>query len=164
MTKSAESDLAGMGRAAHEQRSRILGVFEQEGRVEVSELSETLAVAEETIRRDMRAIEEERLLRRAHGGASRVSTLVTDLNRMTAPERPTHPVASVKRTVVDAAERVVLIAERSQLAVKGPVKFAHLGDLDHVVIDECTDDAVLTMAAEAGAQVLVASNEEGTQS
>lgn len=50
-------------------RDVILQRLDREGRVEVGDLAGRLGVTEETIRRDLRALEDRRLLRRAHGGA-----------------------------------------------------------------------------------------------
>ncbi|MBF4573083.1 DeoR/GlpR transcriptional regulator [Herbiconiux sp. VKM Ac-1786] len=60
--------------AVTERRSRIVASLELAGRVDVGELAMALGVAEETVRRDLRALETEGLLRRAHGGAIPVET------------------------------------------------------------------------------------------
>ncbi|MCW2566098.1 MAG: transcriptional regulator, DeoR family [Mycobacterium sp.] len=48
---------------------RILELLSQGGSVAVSDLSAELGVSEATIRRDLRALDEQKLLERAHGGA-----------------------------------------------------------------------------------------------
>ncbi|MFB2598107.1 DeoR family transcriptional regulator [Herbiconiux sp. P17] len=63
---------ASTSRAAGTMQSRregILAALATAGRVEVTELARTLGVAEETVRRDLRSLEAEGLLVRAHGGA-----------------------------------------------------------------------------------------------
>ncbi|MGK9148962.1 DeoR/GlpR family DNA-binding transcription regulator [Plantibacter flavus] len=60
-------------RPVDERRLRILALLDDAGRVEVAALSASLGVTEETIRRDLRALEDDGLLERAHGGAVRVS-------------------------------------------------------------------------------------------
>lgn len=50
-------------------REGIERALAESGRVEVGELARMLGVAEETVRRDLRALEEAGRLRRAHGGA-----------------------------------------------------------------------------------------------
>lgn len=50
-------------------RELILKRLSTQGSVEVAELSAELAITEETIRRDLQALENRGLLRRAHGGA-----------------------------------------------------------------------------------------------
>ena len=52
-----------------ERKSEILKILEQNGRVGVNELSTIFHSSRETIRRDLRELEEKGLLKRTHGGA-----------------------------------------------------------------------------------------------
>ena len=52
-----------------ERRERIMQALQQQGRIVASELSETLAVSPDTIRRDLEDLAAAGLLRRVHGGA-----------------------------------------------------------------------------------------------
>jgi DeoR family fructose operon transcriptional repressor len=52
-----------------ERQSEILKIVEETGRVEVNDLAALFQASRETIRRDLRDMEEKRLLRRTHGGA-----------------------------------------------------------------------------------------------
>lgn len=52
-----------------ERRQAILARVERDGRVVASELVASLGVSEDTIRRDLRGLAEQGLLRRVHGGA-----------------------------------------------------------------------------------------------
>lgn len=52
-----------------ERRERILQALQLQGRIVASELSETLAVSPDTIRRDLEDLASAGLLRRVHGGA-----------------------------------------------------------------------------------------------
>ena len=52
-----------------ERRQAILAQVEREGRVVASELVVSLGVSEDTVRRDLRDLAEQGLLRRVHGGA-----------------------------------------------------------------------------------------------
>ena len=54
--------------AAHRHR-HIVDRLEAMGRVEVCDLAERLGVAQETIRRDLRVLEQQGHLQRVHGGA-----------------------------------------------------------------------------------------------
>lgn len=56
-----------------ERRSRIAQQVANEGAVSVAELSRLFGVAEETIRRDLKALESAGTLRRTHGGALRAT-------------------------------------------------------------------------------------------
>ncbi|GAA1049223.1 DeoR/GlpR family DNA-binding transcription regulator [Arthrobacter russicus] len=54
---------------AHERHERIAALAAAEGRVSVHELAELFDVTQETVRRDLDALEAEGKLRRVHGGA-----------------------------------------------------------------------------------------------
>lgn len=54
---------------ADERHQRILALARQHGRVEVVELATQLDVSPETVRRDLRRLEEHGVVRRTHGGA-----------------------------------------------------------------------------------------------
>lgn len=54
---------------AVERRERILEELQRQGRVSVTELSEIFGVSDDTIRLDLKNLEEHRLLLRTHGGA-----------------------------------------------------------------------------------------------
>lgn len=55
-----------------ERHNRILEIIESDGRVEVSKLSKLFDVSLDTVRRDLKKLEEEGLLKRTHGGAVRI--------------------------------------------------------------------------------------------
>ncbi len=59
---------------AEERQHRILALARSEGRVDVAKLAADLAVAPETVRRDLRLLERHGLLKRTHGGAYPVET------------------------------------------------------------------------------------------
>jgi DeoR family transcriptional regulator, fructose operon transcriptional repressor len=59
---------------AEERQSQILGVARAEGAIDVGKLSVNLSVSPETIRRDLRLLEQRGLVRRTHGGAYPVET------------------------------------------------------------------------------------------
>jgi DeoR family fructose operon transcriptional repressor len=85
-------------------RRAILDRLEAHGRVEVGALSAVLGVTEETIRRDLRALELEGLLRRAHGGAVR-----SDLDTDRHPDlRAAAALADRALTLIDAGSAVFL--------------------------------------------------------
>jgi DeoR family fructose operon transcriptional repressor len=54
---------------AEERRQRVLSLLGTQGRVRIAELVTLMNVSEPTIRKDLSALEEQRLLRRTHGGA-----------------------------------------------------------------------------------------------
>ncbi len=60
-----------------ERQDRIVELVNERGSLTVPELSETFAVSEATIRRDLIALAERRLIQRVHGGAMRLSRVAT---------------------------------------------------------------------------------------
>jgi DeoR family fructose operon transcriptional repressor len=59
---------------AEERQHRILTLARSEGQVDVAKLAANLAVAPETVRRDLRVLERHGVLRRTHGGGYPVET------------------------------------------------------------------------------------------
>jgi DeoR family glycerol-3-phosphate regulon repressor len=57
-----------------ERRRRILALMAERDRITVNGLADELRVSRETIRRDLHALEERRLLRKVHGGAVTLQT------------------------------------------------------------------------------------------
>lgn len=80
------------GLGAEERQRVTLVLLAQRGRVDVGELASRFEVAEETIRRDLRVLEGEGRLRRAHGGAILPASLAENLPSI-GPEAPQHPLA-----------------------------------------------------------------------
>ncbi|MFF2141669.1 DeoR/GlpR family DNA-binding transcription regulator [Kitasatospora sp. NPDC058190] len=68
-----------------ERKHRILTLARQQGRIEVTRVADELGVAQETVRRDLRVLEDRGLLHRTHGGAYPVESagFETDLARRT---------------------------------------------------------------------------------
>ena len=52
-----------------ERRKKILDILSNTGRVDVTQLAEDFGISKETIRRDLKVLEETQQLRRTHGGA-----------------------------------------------------------------------------------------------
>ncbi|WP_167133427.1 DeoR/GlpR family DNA-binding transcription regulator [Paramicrobacterium chengjingii] len=76
------------GMPVEKRHSIILAVLERDKRVEVSDLAEAFAVAEETIRRDLRTLEQGGRLTRAHGGAILQTSLVEEFPLLTGAKVP----------------------------------------------------------------------------
>jgi len=77
-------------RLGAERRERILRALRRDGKVVAAELSRTLGVSEDTIRRDLRELAEAGLLKRVHGGA--------------LPLAPASPPYAVRQTIRGAAK------------------------------------------------------------
>ncbi|MBA2344658.1 MAG: DeoR/GlpR transcriptional regulator [Rubrobacter sp.] len=77
---------------AEQRQQQILNDLERAGSVSVAELSERLGVSDMTIRRDLEALSERRLLRKVHGGAIPVSKAAAEPHfvqkrRLNRPEK-----------------------------------------------------------------------------
>jgi DeoR family fructose operon transcriptional repressor len=92
---------------AEERQSQILAVARAEGAIDVGALSASLSVAPETIRRDLRLLEQRGVVRRTHGGAYPVDTakFETSLAMRTARRVPE------KRRIAAAAVELLGDAE-----------------------------------------------------
>jgi DeoR family transcriptional regulator, fructose operon transcriptional repressor len=88
---------------ATERQHRILSLARAEGQVDVAKLAADLAVAPETIRRDLRVLEQHGLVRRTHGGAYPVETARFETNLAT---RTTRHVPEKRRIAAAAVERL----------------------------------------------------------
>ncbi len=64
---------------AIERQRKILEAARRDGAVRTQDLSSTLKVTEETIRRDLDALARQRLLHRTHGGATEISLAIHEL-------------------------------------------------------------------------------------
>jgi DeoR/GlpR family transcriptional regulator of sugar metabolism len=73
-----------------EREKEIVQMVNQRGAVSVRELAQTLDVTEVTIRRDLKKLEELRLLQRTHGGAARVDGLIPTPGNGAHPEPADH--------------------------------------------------------------------------
>ncbi|MCU1634846.1 MAG: D-beta-D-heptose 1-phosphate adenosyltransferase [Cryobacterium sp.] len=97
-------------RSGTQRQAAILELLERNGRVEVGEVAELLDVTDETIRRDLRLLEQRGRLTRAHGGAIRSSPLLEGLVRILTAEVPIHPLAEAALTHVPAEGSVFIDA------------------------------------------------------
>ena len=88
---------------ADERQRQILVRARTDGRVEVGSLAVDLAVAEETVRRDLRELVERGVLQRVHGGAYPVESAGFESN---IKHRSTSLVAEKRRIAVAAADRL----------------------------------------------------------
>ena len=61
-----------------ERQKFILEQIKQHGFVKVSDLSRDLKTSEVTIRKDLKFLEEKKLLQRSHGSASNLTSIISD--------------------------------------------------------------------------------------
>ena len=64
-----------------ERREEILKILKRDGKVTALSLSETLAVSEDTVRRDLKELENNNQLKRVHGGALPCSPIVAPFSK-----------------------------------------------------------------------------------
>jgi DeoR/GlpR family transcriptional regulator of sugar metabolism len=88
---------------ADERQRQILTRARADGRVEVGSLASDLAVAEETVRRDLRELVERGVLQRVHGGAYPVESAGFESN---IKHRSTSLIGEKRRIAAAAAERL----------------------------------------------------------
>ncbi len=69
MKISIDEDTKQGGLLREERQMHIQRILQRDGRVVVAQLSQELNVSEDTVRRDLRALEEQGLARKIHGGA-----------------------------------------------------------------------------------------------
>lgn len=98
---------------ADERQHRILALARSEGDVDVLKLAADLAVAPETIRRDLRQLEQHGLVRRTHGGA--------------------YPVETARFETTLAARTTRRVPEKRRIAAAAA---GLLGDAETVFVDE----------------------------
>lgn len=94
-----------------ERKHRILTLARQQGRIEVTRVADDLGVAQETVRRDLRALEDRGLLHRTHGGAYPVESagFETDLARRTTLNvDQKRRIATTAATLLGEAETVFI--------------------------------------------------------
>ncbi|TQL48706.1 DeoR family transcriptional regulator [Homoserinimonas aerilata] len=107
---------------APERHQAILEQARANGRVEVRELAELLAVTPETIRRDLTSLERRGLVRRAHGGAipverSVVGSAVSDRHEILVAEKMAIATAALEElpdggsVIIDAGTTTIKLAE-----------------------------------------------------
>lgn len=84
-----------------ERQNRILTHLRSDGRVVAGDLSRRLAISDDTIRRDLRDLEEAGLLQRVHGGALPRSTTIPEYTARVGQS------TAVKDALADAAIRLL---------------------------------------------------------
>jgi DeoR/GlpR family transcriptional regulator of sugar metabolism len=117
---------------ADERRQRIVELLAREGKVKAQQLARLLQVSEDTIRRDLKDMAEQGLLRRVHGGAMPVAA--------TAAGAPWH-----ERVGVDADEKAAL-ANAARNALGGArVLFIDSGTTNALLARHLPRDIPLTV-------------------
>ncbi|MPV51307.1 MULTISPECIES: DeoR/GlpR family DNA-binding transcription regulator [unclassified Pseudactinotalea] len=101
------------GLSIADRRERILALIGRDRRVEVTDLAAGLAVAEETVRRDLRTLEAQGHLTRVHGGAVAKASYIDSLPHISGAEPDSHPLTALALERVPAAGSIFLDAGRA---------------------------------------------------
>ena len=88
---------------AEERKSRIVEIIDRQGKIVVPELCEIFGVSASTIRNDLRELENEKLIRRTHGGAISQSKV----GREPLPTSKETKMVSQKEQIAGAANELV---------------------------------------------------------
>ena len=134
-------------------QTRILTAIREQGQVAVSELSRNCDVSEVTIRRDLRELAEQGLLRRAHGGAL--------LSVANVPEHPVIQRMAAGHSWKEAIGRAaaVLVADGESVFIGSGSTTAyvarHLADHQHVTVVTNALNVASELAAAQGVAVVV---------
>jgi DeoR/GlpR family transcriptional regulator of sugar metabolism len=134
-----------------ERRALILERIETRGRVLAADLTEDLAVSPDTIRRDLRDLDDAGLVRRVHGGAlpRRGDAAPFAVRRRRAPEAKQ---SIAQRAAALVADQQVVIFDGGTTTLE--VARALAGDLRATVITNCPPIAV-ALADHPGLEVTV---------
>jgi DeoR family transcriptional regulator, aga operon transcriptional repressor len=111
-----------------ERQERIISLLNERGSVTVPELSETFGVSEATIRRDLVALAERKLLQRVHGGAMRLNKVATTelpiVQRQLEHIEEKTRIAKATAHLIQHGETLLLLGGSTGLAVAKEL-FAH---------------------------------------
>ena len=120
-----------------ERRQKILQELEKKGRVRVTDLSKSLNCSEVTIRSDIKAMQEEGLLKRIHGGAIRLESVLARK----------YNVESIYRN----ADRKEDIARKA---------YEYIEDGDTIIIDDASTSFYLALHIKAHPEMARMTSEE----
>lgn len=110
MTDTTDATTLAPGLSIADRHERILALLARDQRVEVTDLAAGFAVAEETVRRDLRSLERQGHLTRVHGGAVAMASFIDWLPHITGAETPAHPLTELALGLVPAAGSIFLDA------------------------------------------------------
>jgi DeoR/GlpR family transcriptional regulator of sugar metabolism len=135
---------------AEERRERILITLQRDGRVLAADLSRTLGVSDDTIRRDLDVMAEMGLLQRVHGGALRRALVHEDYTARQADAMAAkQSIAQVTAALIRPGQVVILDGGTTSLAVAQQMP----KDLEATVITTSPPVAV-ALAAHPGIEVI----------
>jgi DeoR family transcriptional regulator, fructose operon transcriptional repressor len=96
-----------------ERKAEIINILERAGKIEVNSLSKKFGACKETIRRDLRELEKEGILKRTHGGAV--------LNISTPKTQPEFPLSV--REIQRYEEKIIICKKAASMIADGDAIF-----------------------------------------
>jgi DeoR/GlpR family transcriptional regulator of sugar metabolism len=135
---------------AEERRERILTALHRDGRVLAVDLSRTLGVSDDTIRRDLDALAEMGLLQRVHGGALRRAHVNEDYTARRADATAAkQSIAQATAALIRPGQVVILDGGTTSLAVA-----QHLPENLEATIITTSPPVAVALAAFPGIEVI----------
>ncbi|MFI0980466.1 DeoR/GlpR family DNA-binding transcription regulator [Streptomyces sp. NPDC021093] len=138
------------GTAADGRRRTIVGRARHEGAVEVTALAAELAVSPETVRRDLRVLEELGLVRRTYGGAYPV-------------ESAGYETTLASRTVRHVPQKARIAAACAELIGEAETVFVDEGYTPQLIAEALPRDRPLTVLTASLAAASALAGRDGTQ-
>src|SRR6266704_588579 len=133
-----------------ERRERILTTLRRDGRVLAADLSKTLGVSDDTIRRDLDALAQMGQLQRVHGGALRRAHLNEDYTARQADEAiAKQSIAQATAALIRPGQIVILDGGTTALAVA-----QHLPKLLEATVITTSPPVAVALAAHPGIEVI----------
>lgn len=133
-----------------ERRERILAMLRRDGRVLAVDLSRTLGVSDDTIRRDLDALAEMGLLQRVHGGALRRALLNEDYTARQADEAVAkRAIAQAMAALIGPGQIVILDGGTTSLAIA-----KHLPKNLEATVITTSPPVAMALAAYPGIEVI----------
>jgi len=133
-----------------ERRERILSALHRDGRVLAADLSRTLGVSDDTIRRDLDALAEMGLLQRVHGGALRRAHVNMDYTaRQADATGAKQSIAQATAALIRPGQVVILDGGTTSLAVA-----QHLPENLEATIMTTSPPVAVALAAYPGIEVI----------
>ncbi len=115
-----------------ERRQRVLRLVRENGRVSVAQLSEAFGVSEVTIRNDLQALAERKLIVRTHGGAVSPNSELYELalaNRLQQQVQEKDRIGEAGAAMVANGDAIILDSSSTALAIA-----QHLKNRQHLTI------------------------------
>lgn len=121
-------------RFKEERRTRILEILEQEQRVEVGDLAQRFGVSEDTVRRDLRDLGVQGLVRKTHGGALRhIASAPPYETRLAQASDVKNAIGREAAALVEEGDSIIIDSGTTTLSLAQSISVNHLRVLTNSV-------------------------------